>query len=341
MKIIYKLATLLLLLALASLPTSAVHASGILLDGRVIFGDNFTLESGEVMEGDLVVFGGNVVIEEDAVIEGDLVVIGGNVTMDGVVEGSAVAIGGAVTLGQASVIEGDLVTVGGALTRAEGSQVEGDVVTDIPAPDIEIPDVHIPESPAVPTPPTPAQPKIDFNFSPLDNLIRLFSTTLAVALLAMLASLFLQPQTERVAQAVVGQPVIAGSVGLLVAVLSPVVLLILAITIILIPVVILAAAALALAWLFGVIAIGTEVGERFTRAINQTWAPPLTAGFGTFLMMLIVGGIGMVPCIGWLVPSMLAMLGIGGVTLTVFGSRPYPRIVTIAPAPPAAGEPAG
>ncbi len=339
MKMIYKLATLLLLLALAFLPTGAVQASGILLDGQVIFGSNFTLESGEVMDGDLVVFGGNVVVEEDAVIEGDLVVIGGNVTMNGVVEGSAVAIGGAVTLGEASLVEGDLVTVGGALTRAEGSQVEGDVVTNIPAPDIEIPDVQIPESPAVPTPPTPPQPGIGFDFNPLDDLIRLFSTTLAVALLAMLSSLFLQPQTERVAQAVVSQPVIAGSVGLLVAVLSPVVLLILAITIILIPVVILAAAALALAWLFGVIAIGTEVGERFTRAVNQTWAPPLTAGFGTFLTMLIVGGIGMVPCIGWLAPTMLAMLGIGGMTLTVFGSRAYPRIA--APVPPAAGEPAG
>lgn len=333
MKMIYKLTTLLLLLILASLPTSAVHASGILLDGRVIFGSNFTLESGQVMDGDLVVFGGNVIIETDAVIEGDLVVIGGNVTMNGIVEGSAVAIGGAVTLGEASLVEGDLVTMGGALTRAEGSQVEGDVVTNIPAPDIEIPNARIFEPPALVTPPAPAQPKIDFNFTPLDNLMRLFSTTLAVALLAMLASLFLQPQTERVAQAVVSQPVVAGSVGLLVAVLSPVILLILAITIILIPVVILAAAALALAWLFGMIAIGTEVGERFTRAINQTWAPPLTAGFGTFLTMLVVGGIGMLPCIGWLVPTMLAILGIGGVTLTTFGSRPYPRIAAAAPAP--------
>jgi hypothetical protein len=116
-------------------------------------------------------------------------------------------------------------------------------------------------------------------------------------------------------------------------------LVILAITIILIPVVVLAAAALALAWLFGMIAIGTEVGERFTRAINQTWAPPLTAGLGTFLMMLVVGGIGMIPCVGWLATSLVALLGVGGVVLTLFGTQPYPRVV--APIVPPGNSPVG
>ena len=155
----------------------------------------------------------------------------------------------------------------------------------------------------------------------------------------MLASLFLQPQIERVSQAVVGNPVIAGSIGLLTGVLAPVVLVILTVTIILIPVTVLAAMALALAWLFGLIAIGTEVGERFTKAINQTWAPPLTAGMGTFLMMIVVGGIGMVPCIGWLVTALVALIGIGGVVLTIFGTQPYPRVV--APVTPPGNDPVG
>jgi hypothetical protein len=111
------------------------------------------------------------------------------------------------------------------------------------------------------------------------------------------------------------------------------------VTLILIPVAVLAAAVLALAWLFGLIAIGTEVGERFTRAINQTWAPPLTAGMGTFLMMLVVGGIGMIPCIGWLATTLVAMLGIGGVVLTLFGTQNYPRVV--APASPPTSDPVG
>ena len=344
MKTTLKLLTLMLAVAIVLVPTSAVQARGTssgLLDGRVIFGDNFTLEKDDTLTGDLVVFGGNVTVEEDATIQGDTVVIGGNVNMDGLVEGSVVIIGGSMHMGETSVVEGDLVTIGGSLSRDPGAEVQGDVVTNVPAPDIRFPDVpnppRVPDVPGVPSPSNP--PFVNFDFNPLANFFQMLFTTIAVSLLAMLASLFLQPQIERVAQAIVTNPVIAGSIGLLTGVLAPVVLVILAITLILIPVSILAAMALALAWLFGLISIGTEVGERFTKAINQTWAPPLTAGMGTFLMMIVVGGIGMIPCIGWLVSSLVALIGIGGVVLTIFGSQPYPRVV--AQAVPSGENPVG
>ena len=339
MKNTYKLTTLLLLVALLLLPTSAVYARGAasgLLDGRVIFGDNFTLESGDTLTGDLVVFGGNVTIEEDATVQGDMVVIGGNVNLNGVVSGDVVIVGGSTGMGETSLVKGDLVSIGGSLTREPGSEVEGDVVSNIPAPDIQIPD--IPSPPSLPNPPSPPNPPT-FNFDPIGNFLGMLFTAVAVSLLAMLASLFLQPQIERVSQAIVGQPVITGSIGLLTGVMAPFVLVILAITIIMIPVVILAALALALAWLFGLIAIGTEVGERFTRAINQTWAPPLTAGLGTFLMMIVVGSVGLIPCVGWLITAIVALIGVGGVILTLFGSQPYPRLV--APVASSRNEPVG
>jgi len=341
MKSIFKLMTLMVMLVLVFLPTSAVQARGFssgLLDGRVVFGDNFTLESGDTLTGDLVVFGGNVTIEEDAKVLGDMVVFGGNVVLDGIVNGSSVIVGGSATMGETSEVRGDIVTVGGSLVRDPGSKVEGEIVTNVPIPDIQIPDVPSPPSPPIP-PSLPGPPNFSYDYNPMGNFFQMLATTIAVSLLAMLASLFLQPQIERVSQAVVGQPVIAGSVGLLTGVLAPVVFVILAVTIILIPVVVLAAAALALAWLFGLISIGTEVGERFTRAISQTWAPPLTAGIGTFLMMLVVGGIGMIPCIGWLASSLVALLGIGGVVLTIFGTQAYPRVV--APVATPGNDPVG
>jgi hypothetical protein len=341
MKNTFKFFTLLLALALLSLPTSVVYArsaSGGLLDGRVIFGDNFTLENGDTLTGDLVVFGGNVTIEEEAVVQGDMVVIGGNVNLDGTVNGSTVSIGGSTSMSETAVVKGDLVTVGGSLSRDPGSEVEGEIITNIPAPNIQIPDV--PSPPSVPNPPSPPNPpNFNFDFNPIGNFFQMLGTAIAVSLLAMLASLFLQPQIERVSQAIVGQPVIAGSFGLLTGVMAPVVLVILAVTIILIPVALLAVLVIALAWLFGLIAIGTEVGERFTRTINQTWAPPLTAGLGTFLMMIVVGGIGLVPCIGWLATSLVALLGIGGVALTLFGTRSYPQVVV--PVTPSGADPVG
>ena len=328
---IQKTITLLWMLACMLLPTGTVHAGG-LQDGRVIFGQNFTLESGDTLTGDLVVFGGNVTIEADA-----------NVTQDGTVEGSIVAIGGTVSMGEASLVEGDLVTVGGWLDQAAGAQVEGDVITNIPAPDIRIPDIPSPptgqEIPDLPTPPSAPEVRLTPDLFPdmLGRVFRMVGTAVAVALLAMLGSLFLQPQIERVSQAIVKQPVIAGAFGLLTFVLAPFVLLILVLTLILIPVAVLAVAVLALAWLFGMSAIGFEVGERFTRAINQTWPVPLVAGTGTLMMMLVVGGLGLFPCVGWLAPFLVALVGIGGVALTFFGSRSYPGVVVPA-APPSEAE---
>ena len=55
--------------------------------------------------------------------------------------------------------------------------------------------------------------------------------------------------------------------------------------------------------------------------------------------MLVVGAVGMVPCVGWLGPFLTALLGIGGVMMSWFGTRTlFPRALT---APPAPGGPAG
>ncbi|MFQ5923361.1 MAG: hypothetical protein ACE5M4_11005, partial [Anaerolineales bacterium] len=37
----------------------------------------------------------------------------------------------------------------------------------------------------------------------------------------------------------------------------------------------------------------------------------------------VVGGIGLIPCIGWLAPLLVGAAGLGAVILTRFGSREY------------------
>lgn len=346
MKTILKLLTGLLLLALLLVPSMSAFASGPtrdLSEGKVVFGSNFELGKGETLDGDLVVFGGNVTLAEDsavkgslaviggnanvakgATIDGDVAMIGGNMQLNGTVNGDLAMVGGSVSLGKTALVDGDVTTMGGNLERAEGSQVTGDVVKEGPAPTITIPN-----QPLVPNRPDVPRPSIDFNFDPMSGLLGVFGQALGVAVIALLASLFLQPQMERVSSVITSQPLIAGSFGLLTVALAPLVLLILVVTIILSPVALLGAVMIALAWLFGIIAIGQEVGERFTRAINQTWSAPLTAGSGTFLLMLVVGVVGLVPCLGWLAPFLLGLVAVGSVALTLFGSRRYPQVAAI------------
>jgi hypothetical protein len=306
----------LLLLALLLLPAHPAYAWSGPMDGRVVIGQNFTLKSGDTLDGDLVVIGGEATIEQDATVIGNVVVIGGNLKMDGTAAGDAVVIGGLVLLGEKASVAGDLVTVGGSLQRAVGAEIGGNIIRNLP-----LPTIQIPLSSGGQTPPLPPAPRFDFNFGPFAAAASVFFQAIGLAALAMLLTVFLHPQLERVAQAVVKQPFIAGSIGLLTAFLAPVALVILVVTLILIPVAMAAVLLLVLAWLFGVVAFGMEVGERFTKALHQSWAPVLSAGFGTFLLAIVVGTVNLVPCVGWLAPLIVGLMGLGAAVITMFGTR--------------------
>src|SRR5688572_16556024 len=123
-----KFFTLFILFALLLLPTRSAQAQGPNPDGeeQVIFGSNYTLESGDTFEGDLVVFGGNVTIEEDAILNGNLVVFGGTIKSNGEIKGDLVIVGGQANLEESALVAGDAVTIGSQLEQAEGAKIEGE-----------------------------------------------------------------------------------------------------------------------------------------------------------------------------------------------------------------------
>jgi hypothetical protein len=338
-----KLTTIFLLLALLFVPTANAHAQGPGPGGDVIrFGENYTLKSGETLNGSLVVIGGNADIEKDASVTKDVVLIGGNLKIDGDTHGAVVIIGGNLTISgttgkdvvviggqllltKTAVVKGDVVTIGGQVTKEPGAVVAGSIVNNAPP-------IAIPQTPSVPNVPNipnvPSSPNFNMNFNPFLEMAGVMGRALAVAAIGMLLTLFMQPQLERVADAIVRQPAMAGGFGLLTLVVAPLVMLIMVVTLILIPVALIVAFVIPLAWLFGIIALGQEVGERFTNAINQTWAPVLATGFGTFLLLLVGGLVGLVPCVGWLLPFLIGLIAVGGVVLTWFGTRSAPSTMT-------------
>jgi cytoskeletal protein CcmA (bactofilin family) len=323
MKLLYKYLTLFALLALFLVPTGVVHAQGPGPDsgGRVIFGSNFTLASGETFTGDLVVFGGNVTVEENADLKGNLVVFGGTAKSNGEVHGDVVIIGGQVNLEEQAHVTGDVVTVGGQLQQADGATIDGNIVNNV-QPNIQIPsyDGRIPPSTVEPNVPTPS---VNFDFNPFVNGFWVFFWAVVISGFAMLLSLFWQRQFESTGNNIVSQPLMTAAIGLLVTFVG-----------VLFFITILPPIAVAFAWLFGIISMGSEVGERFTKAINQTWTSVLTTGFGTFLLMLVGGAIGQIPCLGWTVVLLLGILGVGGSIVTWFNLRQFQKISVISSTPP-------
>ncbi|MBC8336484.1 MAG: hypothetical protein ISR59_01860 [Anaerolineales bacterium] len=331
-----KFLSVIMVLMLVLLPTQSVAAKGP-GDGPVIFGGTYTLESGDSLDDSVVVFGGVVMIEVDSEVKGDVVVVGGSLTVNGQVNGDVVLIGGATLLGEESLIKGTLSVIGATLNREEGSQVNGEIIHT--APGILSDETRIPEIPGIPF---FDQSPLVVHRNPLWAVAGVIGRSVAMGLLAMLVALLLAEPMRRVGEAAASQPAIAGGLGFLTIALAPFVVVVLMITILLIPVGLLAILVLMVALLYGWIALGLEVGERFTKMINQEWPLPLSAAFGTWLLTVIAASIALIPCIGWLVPFVIGTLALGGVIMSRFGSQsvlpPVAEVVDPTPLPPVDGE---
>ncbi|MGZ6347458.1 MAG: hypothetical protein ACXWNC_07840 [Anaerolineales bacterium] len=342
MKTNIKIASLFLLAILVFVPLRSAAASGGSYDGQVIFGQSYTLKNGETLTGDLLVFGGTATIEEGATINGNVVMFGSTLVLNGEVSGDVAVAGGSASLGTSAHVHGNLTTIGASLDRAEGSQIDGQVAntgTSLSGTETNG------SNPVIPgTQVTRVVQQMISNFDPFGPIFNAFGQALGLAVLAMLVMLFLAPHADRVAHAIIAQPITAGGLGLLTIIVAPIALVILTITIILIPVVAILVIALFVAGVFGWIAIGYEIGQRFTTAIHQTWHPAFSAGLGVFALTLVANaltGIPVLNCVGWLVPFLLGIAGLGAVIMSRFGTQSiYPPSAagpaTLAPVAPVA-----
>lgn len=331
MKAFSKLSLSLLLVLLVTLAWSQTALAQTPSGNKFVTGGTYTLREGETLDGNLYVFGGIATLEEGSSINGNVVLTGGTLQVDGTITGDILATGGLVSLGSSALVDGNVTTIAAHLNRAVGARITGEVNTNIRGPfQVTIPGgvpVH----------------NVRVGFHPLwDGLWFLFRSFLWAAV-AVLVVMFLPRHTERSAQALVAQPLVAGGVGLLTLVVVPLLLAAMAITLILIPVSLLGGFLLTLIWCFGVIVVGTEVGRRLVLLLGQEWPLAIAAGVGTFLLTLVMNGIGRIDCIGWVVPVLVAILGVGTVLLTRFGTQSYPPYSPVAPvvpppAPPAARE---
>jgi hypothetical protein len=304
MKMLHKLAILAILLpfmialalpgtayassSAASLNTSQNHRD---LHDQFVFGDTYTLHSGDTLVGDLVILGGTVTLEEDSRIEGNVILVGGSLSVQGTVEKDLVALGGSPSIESPGRIDGDAFTIGCTLS-GDTERVTGDIVTEGSGVfNIKMFDERFP---------TVGVARVPFLWSILSTFFSVFfMTTIAIGIM-----LILPKQTERTARVLVQQPVASGGMGCLTVMVAPIILVALAITIILIPVSLLGAALLVALVIFGWVAIGLELGKRLALALHQD-------------------------CVGWMLPFLVSMVALGAVMLVFFGARPTPALAVM------------
>jgi hypothetical protein len=334
MKVVKFALPLVLLVALAvPITASAEGLADGLEDGRVVIGGTYTLESGQVLSGDLVVIGGSATTLADSRVAGGVALIGGALDIDGEVGEDVFALGGIVTLGPQALIHGDLVTIGAVVNRSEGARVEGQVTEgafdegfNFAVPGVVVPDtgrgIVVPEfGRAIDVRP------LSWGLAALNPFFTIgwaVLRSLLMAGLAILVVMFWPERTARVARTVITQPVMAGGLGLLTAFFGVLLIVVLAITICLSPVSLIGGVVLGAALIFGWVAIGLEVGRRLAIAFKRDWQLATQAGLGTLLLSFVVYAVGIIPCIGFVFGVVLWAAGLGAVILTRFGGQESP-----------------
>lgn len=279
-------------------------------NGRLVLGGTYTLAEGETLQGDLVIAGGSVTLETGSQVQGDILMMGGSLRADGLVSGEILALGGQVSLGENAIVEGSVNMLGGRLDRAAGSQVLGEQGFTLPSPVLP----GLPENFSL--------PQLNAGISPLWKVFWILMRSFLWAAAALLVTLFLPRATRKVGQAISQQPVVAGGLGCLITMVAPVILFLIGITIIGIPISLLAALVLVVAWFYGLIAVGLEVGTRLCGAFKQEWAMPVSAAVGVFLLTIVINSFdALIPCVGWIFPVLVGVVGLGAVLLTRFGTR--------------------
>lgn len=300
-------------------------------DGRVLFGGSFTLEQGEVLDGDLVVFGGSVDLLEDSVVMGDVVVVGGSTSVGGRVEGDVAAIGGMLTLESTEVVEGDLVALGG-VQREEGSKIWGEVIGREAWNFRELRRVwRLPRFRLFSEQVYPFSTYSEFWANRTFQFFRWLITTLGLVAIGVLLVLFIPKQADTVGEAMIQSPLVSLGFGLLTALVVVLLIPILIVICIGIPVAIVLFIAAALAVLYGWLVAGHLVGTRVKEAIRVREPSPL---LDVVIGVPIISLLSAIPCLGPLFSFLVAMWGLGAVVLTRAGMMSYPS-----PEPPVPAEP--
>jgi hypothetical protein len=297
---------------------------------KVVLGGSYVLDQDEILDGNLFILGGTAQLQSGSSVTGDVMVLGGTLVAQGEISGDVSILGGFANLKKGAHILGNVNMLSATLQRDDGAIVDGKTneITNESWPTIIPKNLHLPNWQGTPPLTIPGETPLNSFSSPMKtgwDLLWLLVRSLAWAALAVLIALFGPKIISTASDTVVERPAAALGMGCATVFAGTAVLLLLIITICGIPFALAGGLLMALAWGFGVIAIGTETGIRFAKLFKADWAIPVSAGVGTFLLTIVTNAVGLlIPCMGGLLPIGIGLLGLGAAVLTRFGSRQYP-----------------
>jgi cytoskeletal protein CcmA (bactofilin family) len=268
-------------------------------------GLNVVTEGQHRLDGDvpggLLVAGGSVTVTGAGRVRGPVWIVGGSLELDGRVDGDLSILGGEAVLGSAAVISGNLNLGGGEASGLEGARVDGQVTDQL---GLEMPL----------TPGWQRQQSIE------TQLLFAAAQTLVLALLAALVALIVPRPLRRVEETVSGQSAVSLALGVLGGLVILPLIVFMAFTVVLIPIALIGLLLFGLAVVYGWTATGSALLRRLVPPARR-WPAPLIAGVGAGALSVVAQLTALVPIAGAAAVLGLAVIGLGAVLFTRFGTR--------------------
>lgn len=288
-------------IASLSLTACAASQDGI-YSGKLILEGDLVVPSGQTETSSILLLNGTLTVEEGARLHGNVYQVLGTFTLDGTLDGDILQFGGSLISKQGALVTGNIQTSGGT--------IEGPV-EEIVAGEVESQPVRVPFSAEW------------FQESLQRQLTWNLVETILLTGLAWILTRSFPSAVERISTAATRHVLVSGAMGLLAGIVSLALIVQMIFTVLLIPVSFLGLFLLFISIGLGWIGFGLTAGLWLTERFNLDWSFPLTAAAGTLVFMLVINLFGLIPGISDLLTFVTALVGVGAVFLTRFGTREF------------------
>ena len=264
-----------------------------------------SVETRATVDRNATLAGGKIIVDSGAVIGQNAYITGGEVQVNGIVRGGLVVSAGSVTLN--GVVGHDVMVTGGELRVGPSAQIAGALRYRVRANKVHI------DSAARITGTVTALP-IESEWG-LRRWLWMLGVLIAGAAVVALFPSF----TAGVAGLVPRRPVLAVAVGLVAAIVAPIVMIILAITFVGLPLALIASAIWLVLVFLGDVPVAVWVGRRLlgTRQASPRYGVVVAYLVGGVIFLIV----GLIPVIGKLVVMCAAVVGLGAILIQAWGSR--------------------
>lgn len=276
------------------------------ISDQFLIGEQFHLNQGEVVDGNIVGIGSTLILESGSVVTGNVTLVGSTLTSSGTIQGDLNVFAGLSQLMNQATVEGDINQFFHKAILEKDVKVMG-----------EINAFSFPNFPADQLASSAAS-VLEF-LKPKRMLWFQLSRILAMSLLALLALLLFRKTTTSTAILLMAQPLASWGAGIFTALGVPIIAILLIITICLLPVGVLLLLVFVIFTLYGWLVLGLVFGKIFQDWLHTKWTLEIQCFLGTLVLGIIMSFLDWLPCIGWLLNFLLGCLGLGAVILNRFG----------------------